>query len=242
MKKIPLIAGMVMLVCGQYVFAEGTTTARLDSCIAYYEDGDYQKAADSIKALLPLISDRLQEAEAYKYLGFSYVMLDLINKAKDFFRVALEKFPQMVIDTLEVPPNISIVFKQAKLETQMEKGEILDKKVQAKNTKRTVLASVLTSAGAVSLGAGGYFLFRGYKAWKNYGDVTDDVVDYQNVMDQYWRDKNKFLIIGGCATGVAAVSLFSGIRMLVRKPAQKDAPQKVGIRVDGNSFALTVSF
>jgi tetratricopeptide (TPR) repeat protein len=241
-EKIPLIAGIFVLVCGQYVFAQGTTTARLDSCIAYYEDGDYQKTADSIKALLPLISDRRQEAEAYKYLGFSYVMLDLINKAKDFFRVALEKFPQMVIDTLEVPPNISIVFKQAKLETQMEKGEILDKKVQEKNTKRTVLASVLTTAGVACTGAGGFFLYKGYSSYKKYGDVAETDPDYNALLDKYWSEKNTNLIIGGCATGAAAVSLYFGIRMLVKKHAQKDAPQKVGIRVDGNSFTLAVSF
>jgi tetratricopeptide (TPR) repeat protein len=244
-KKIPLIAGIFVVVCGQYVFAGGTTSARLDSCIAYYEDGDYQKAADSIKALLPLISDRLQEAEAYKYLGFSYVMLDLINKAKDFFRVALEKFPQMVIDTLEVPPNISIVFKQAKLETQMEKGEILDKKVQESTTKRTALASVLTSTGALCLGGGGYFVFRGYKAWKDYKNVTEDVPDYEEVMNKYWRDKNKFLIIGGSASGAGLAALGCGIWMFVHKPAQKDKkepPKKVGINADGNGVFLTINF
>jgi tetratricopeptide (TPR) repeat protein len=249
-KKISLIAGIIMLMCGQYVFAEGPTTARLDSCIAYYEDGEYQKAADSIKALLPLISDRRQEAEAYKYLGFSYVMLDLINKAKDFFRVALEKFPQMVIDTLEVPPNISIVFRQAKLETQMEKGEILDKKDQESKTKRTVFASLLTGTGAVSALAGGFFIFKGIKALQNYNKIdtiyaAEHPDTYKADLDRYWSEKTKNLIIGGCATGAGAAALSFGIWMLVKKPAtaKKDVPQKkVGVIYDGDSFALTVSF
>jgi tetratricopeptide (TPR) repeat protein len=234
-KTLLMMTGTVLFVFGQYVFADEATTARLDTCKAYYEDGDYQKAADSIKALLPLISDRREEAEAYKYLGFSYVMLDLINKAKDFFRVALEKFPQMMIDTLEVPPNISIVFKQAKLETQMEKGEILDKKVQAKNTSRIVLGSFLTAAGAVSTGTAGYFFYKGFKDRDTYRNATEG-------FDNKWSTMQNDFIIGGCATGVAAAALFFGTRLLFKKPAQKDAPQKVGIRVDGNSFALTVLF
>lgn len=236
-KTLLMMTGTLMFVFGQYVFAADATTARLDSCKAYYEDGDYQKAADSIKALLPLISDRRDEAEAYKYLGFSYVMLDLINKAKDFFRVALEKFPQMMIDTLEVPPNISIVFKQAKLETQMEKGEILDKTIQGKKTKRTVFASLLTAAGTLSAGAGGYFLYKGFQAHSDYVNATDSAD-----CDRYWKDMSKDFIIGGCATGVAAAALYFGIRMFVKKPAQQAASQKVGIRVNGNSFALTVLF
>ncbi|MBN2189210.1 MAG: hypothetical protein JW699_07135 [Chitinispirillaceae bacterium] len=241
MKKIPLIAGILMLICGQYVFADETTTARLDSCIAFYEDGDYQKAADSIKALLPLIADRLEEAEAYKYLGFSYVMLDLINKAKDFFRVALEKFPQMVIDTLEVPPNISIVFKQAKLETQMEKGEILDKKVQESRTKKTVIGALVTATGAVCLGVGGYFIYKGLQVNSDYQNEQNPNADF----DWYIKIRNQDYLMGGCASGAGLAALGYGIWMLVQKPAQKDKkepPKKVGIRVDGNSFALTVSF
>jgi len=42
------------------------TKGRLDTCVSYYRDGDYQKTADSIKALLPLIADKREEAEAYK--------------------------------------------------------------------------------------------------------------------------------------------------------------------------------
>jgi tetratricopeptide (TPR) repeat protein len=233
-----LIAGAILLAGGRYAAADETTTARLDSCIIYYEDGDYEKAADSIKALLPLISDRREEAEAYKYLGFSYVMLDLINKAKNFFRVALEKFPQMVIDTLEVPPNISIVFRQAKLETQMEKGEILDKKVQERRTKRTVLASLLTATGAVGLGAGGYFVYKGLQVNRDYQNEKDRTADF----DWYINTRNRDYLMGGCASGAGLAALGCGVWMLLHRPAAKDTPKKFGIRSDWNSFALTVSF
>jgi hypothetical protein len=239
-KKTALIAGIIILLCGQYVFADKVTSSRLDTCISYYQDGEYQKAADSIKALLPLISDRREEAEAYKYLGFSYVMLDLINKAKDFFRVALDKFPQMVIDTLEVPPNISIVFKQAKLESQMEKGDILDKSVQQKNTKRVVSASLLTGTGALCAGAGAYFLFQGFQAHRNY-DTKDPNADFDHLYNVMNRD---FIIAGGSA-GVAAATLYFGLRLFFKKPAGQtppSSPKKIGIFLDDNSVALTVLF
>ena len=238
-KKILLAAVTALLVSVNYVVAEEGTTVRLDSCISYYMDGEYQKAADSIKALLPLISDRREEAEAYKYLGFSYVMLDLINKAKDFFRVALEKFPQMVIDTLEVPPNISIVFKQAKIESQLEKGEILDKSVQGKNTRRVVVSSVLTGAGALCAAAGGFFVYKGFKAHKDYKSAaTPEDCDY------FWNAMKKDYIVGGSAGGVALPALFFGIKMFLSKPAaQTDAPPpKAGINASGNSVSLTFRF
>jgi hypothetical protein len=241
-KKTALIAGIIMVVCGRYVFADQATTARLDSCISYYQDGDYQKAADSIKGLMPLISDRREEAEAYKYLGFSYVMLDLINKAKDFFRVALEKFPQMVIDTLEVPPNISIVFRQAKLESQVEKGEFLDKNLQESKTKRTVFASLLTATGAISAGAGGYFLFKGLQANSDYKNEKNPNADF----DGYIKTRNQGYIIAGCATGVAAATLYFGLRLFFKKAAGQKAaspsPKKLGLFFEGNSVALTVPF
>lgn len=237
MNRTALITGAIILMAGQFVFADQASKTRLDSCVSYYQDGEYQKAADSIKALLPLISDRREEAEAYKYLGFSYVMLDLIEKAKEFFRVALEKFPQMVIDTLEVPPNITIVFRQAKLETQLEKGEINDKKVDEKQQRhnRVVFASILTATGAVSALAAGYFFFEGHKEHSDYEKPAS-----QTVLDNHWSAMQKDLIIGGCVTAFAAVDLFFGFRLFAKKTP--NAPQKVGLIIEGNRIALAGEF
>jgi tetratricopeptide (TPR) repeat protein len=223
---------MLMLVAGQRVIAGDVTKTRLDACVSYYQDGDYQKAVDSIKTLLPLISDRREEAEAYKYLGFSYVMLDLIDKAKEFFRVALEKFPQMVIDTLEVPPNITIVFKQAKLETQLEKGEMFDKTVQDKNQKRIVLGALCTSTGVIGTGVGGYFLYRGFKARRDYKNATAD-------FDSYWNTMKRSFLIGGCATAVGGLDLTLGLYLLIKKPAQQ---KKVSMTTTGNGITLQWRF
>jgi tetratricopeptide (TPR) repeat protein len=247
-KRLFLLCGAIVFGAGQYVIADEATKARLDTCVSYYKDGDYQKAADSIKALLPLIADRREEAEAYKYLGFSYVMLDLIEKAKDFFRVALEKFPKMVIDTLEVPPNITIVFRQAKLETQLEKGEIGNQKMSEDNQKRkrTVFASLLTATGGIGTIAGGYFLYKGIQAWHNYKNIDTTYVSehpgYKDDLNRYWSDKNKDFIIAGCATGVAAVTLYFGLRLFFKKTVPQPSPQKVGVHVEGNSIVLYMRF
>ena len=223
----------------QAVFADASTQVKLDSCVLFYQDGDYQRAVDSLKALLPLISDRHEEAEAYKYLGFSYVMLEKIDKAREFFRVALDKFPQMVIDTLEVPPNISVVFKQTKLESQMEKGEILDKSVQERSQKRAVVATVLTATGAASAGVSGYFFYRANQSHSDYTGITETFPTYQDDLDRYWGQMRRQLIIGGCCAGVAAVNLSLGIYLFLKKPVK---PKKTGLLMDGDRICLEWRF
>ncbi|MGA2507989.1 MAG: tetratricopeptide repeat protein [Chitinispirillaceae bacterium] len=237
MNRSVLIMGFIVLMTAQIVSADGSTKARLDTCVSYYQDGEYQKAADSIKALLPLVSDRREEAEAYKYLGFSYVMLDLIDKAKEFFRVALEKFPQMVIDTLEVPPNITIVFRQAKLETQLEKGEINDKKLDEKQQRhnRVVFASILTATGVVSAAVAGYFFYEAHHEHSQY-----ELPATQTEFDNHWSAMQRDVIIGGCATAFTAVDLFFGFRLFAKKPL--NSPQKVGLIIEGNRVALAGEF
>lgn len=215
--------------------ADESTKIKLDSCVGYFEDGEYQRAVDSLKALLPMIANEQEEAEAYKYLGFSYVMLDMINKAKDFFRVALEKFPQMVIDTLEVPPNIAIVFKQTQIEAKMAKGEIVDKDLQRRSEKRIIIASVLTVTGAITGGVGGYYLYRGYTSYRNYkeyskpdGDVIDSLVN--KYTKEYW--------IGGTATGFGIINLGIATWLFVKKTDYK----KISFYSDPGSFGLVWRF
>jgi hypothetical protein len=164
-------------------------------------------------------------------------MLDLIDKAKEFFRVALEKFPQMAIDTLEVPPNITIVFRQAKLETQLEKGEINDKKIDEKQQRhnRVVFASILTATGAVSVAAGGYFFYEARHEHSQY-----ELPATQTELDSHWSAMQRDLIIGGCVTAFAAVDLFFGLRLFAKKPP--NSPQKVGIIIEGNRIALERAF
>jgi tetratricopeptide (TPR) repeat protein len=237
-KHLPLIMGTFMLVMGHTAAAEGPAKSRLDSCISYYKDGDYQKAVDSIMVLLTLISDRREEAEAYKYLGFSYVMLDKIDKAKEYFGVALEKFPRMTIDTLEVPPNIVAVFKLARFETG---GKEPQEKAAPKPAPKPALASALTAIGTISAGVGGYFFYKAYQAHREYRNVNYAHTLYPD-FDTPWNRMKRDLIIGSCAAGAAAVSLYFGLRLLFRKPAEPASSQKLGVTFEGNGIAVTAEF
>lgn len=221
----------ILLFLFQIVAAEGPAKAKLDSCIVYYQNGEYQKTVDSIKAIIPLLSDKRDEAEAYKYIGFSYCMLDMINKAKDFFKVALEKFPQLMIDTLEVPPNITIVFKQTQIETQMEKGELIQKDKQGTSP---VIATIFGSVGVVSGAVGGYFLYSGIKAHQSYRKLGKD-----SPLDQFdlyaKRQKNDF-IIGGATLGFACANVIAAVWFIAKKPPSKKPHASLDIQGNGVLF------
>ncbi|MBN2036658.1 MAG: hypothetical protein JW768_07960 [Chitinispirillaceae bacterium] len=237
MARVVIIAVWFLGICS-VSFADESTKAKLDSCILYYQDGEYQKTVDSLKALLPLISNRQEEIEAYKYLGFSYVMLDMISKAKEFFRVALEKFPAMVIDTLEVPPNITIVFKQTQLETKMAKGDILDKDVQRRNEKRVITATVIAATGTVAAGVGGYFCYRGYRSRDHYFNVNAEDPDRQEQLD-YWGEKfQRELLIGGVTAGTGVIELGLATWLFFRKPA----PKKISAFYEDGVFGVVWRF
>ncbi|MGA2506681.1 MAG: tetratricopeptide repeat protein [Chitinispirillaceae bacterium] len=236
MKRSLFAIGTFFIVAG-HAAAGVQTKDRLDTCVSYYRDGDYQKAADSIKALLPLIADKREEAEAYKYLGFSYVMLDRTDKAKEYFGVAIEKFPQMTIDTLEVPPNISNVFKQVRAETQAGAGE---RKVQGKKGGRVALASLMTATGAIGVGAGVFFFHKAYRAHRDYENTIND-------FDPPWVRMRNNVILGSCVTALAAADLYFGLRLFLKKPATPATPaspasQKIGMVVSGDRVALSIDF
>jgi tetratricopeptide (TPR) repeat protein len=215
--------------------ADESTKIKFDSCIGYFTDGEYQRAVDSLKVLLPMIANRHEEAEAYKYLGFSYVMLDMIPKAKDFFRVALEKFPQMTIDTLEVPPNIAIVFKQTELESKMAKGEIVDKDLQRRNEQRIIVASVLTVTGTIAGCMGGYYLYQGYKTHRKYQDIpTADQTRRDSLAGKY----SKEYWIGGTAFGFGIINLGLATWLFSKKPSH----EKITLYSDPGGIGLVWRF
>jgi hypothetical protein len=237
----------IILLCGGYVAAaeKAPRQMKLDSCIGYYQDGEYQKAVDSLKALIPLITDSRQEAEAYKYIGFSFVMLDMINKAKEFFKVALDKFPQMVIDTLEVPPNITIVFKQTKMEKQVEKGDLLDKENQARGQRRTMAGTIFGSVGIVSCGVGVYYLFKGSQDYKTYSDWGRSGTqtlppNYLDTLDYYKQKSNRELLIGGIGCGFGCINLAAAAYLLFKKDPQ-DKP-RLGIFIGPNCGTIVYDF
>jgi tetratricopeptide (TPR) repeat protein len=205
--------------------------ACIETSISDYKDGDYQKAADSLQAILPSLTVPKDQMEAYKYLGFSYGMLNLIDKSKTVFKTALEKYPSMDIDTLEVPPNIAIIFKQAKLEKKIERidaSNIGNPRIIASNTvtpriiveKRNVVAPVfLLSVAILSAGASGNLFYYGNQQYQKYTSV--DAPD-QNVLDRYYAGYRNAYIAGAACAGLTAVLLPVSIYLFVKK----DHPKK----------------
>jgi tetratricopeptide (TPR) repeat protein len=202
---------------------EGPGHSRLEFCISDYKDGDYQKAADSLQVLLPLLSDPEDQVEAYKYLGFSYGMLNRIEKSKTIFKTVLEKFPGMDIDTLEVPPNIAIIFKQAKLERKIETIDTLNSaKPRIVVQKRNIVAPVLLLTGAIlSAGAGGNLFYYGNQQYQKYKSLDNPD---QNALDRYYSDYRNSYIAGAACAGVSAVLLPVSLYLFMKKDhGKKDA-------------------
>jgi tetratricopeptide (TPR) repeat protein len=178
---------------------------RLNSCISLYKDGDYQKAADSLQKLVPLLTNPEDQMEAYKYLGFSYGMLNWIDKSKEAFKTVLKKYSSMDIDTLEVPPNIAIIFKQAKLERKLETIDTTKtgKTYLIVQRKNIVLPTVLLSVAIVSAGAGANLLYYGNQQYQKYKSVnTPD----QKVLDRYFTN-SLYAYAGGAACEVVTCVL-----------------------------------
>ena len=226
-KRIPILPAFISLVlCVPFkVLPSETNPAheRLSACISEYEDGNYQTAADSLKALLPALSDPVDQIEAYRYLGYSYGMLNWIDKSKKVFKTALGKFPNMDIDTLEVPPNITIIFKQAKLERKIE---MLDTARAAQPKiivqKRNVLAPVLLlSLGIVSAAASINLFVYGSQQHQKYLSVnTPD----QHELDMYFSNYRTSFIAGAACAGVTLVCIPVSLHLFLKKGDHKKTP------------------
>jgi hypothetical protein len=201
---------------------EISSHAKLESFISYYEDGEYKKAADSLGALLPSVASGRDEMDAYKYLGFSFAMLNWVDKSKETFKTALKKFPRMDIDTLEVPPNIAIIFKQAKLERRLETIDTLSmrKPVVVVERRNVALPTVLLSISIVSAVVGAELFYNGFQQYQQYTSVnTPD----QSVLDKYYSNARNAYIGGAACAVVTAVLVPVSLYLFLKKepPAKK---------------------
>ncbi len=222
--RIPITFGAAFRVYSVLLILIGTVGAadnsnaesvenRLEGFIIYFEDGEYTKAADSLEVLLPDIDDPVLEARAYKYLAFSNVMLDRINEAKVLFAVALEKHPDLAVDTLAVPPNVTIVFRQAKLEKEMK----LEKARNSPEIRRMRLLGAGTlSGGLLSLAAGTYFMYDSYSQYQKYMGVESSDPNALKVMDEYYDSHRRSYIAGGIFGGVGIIMVPVSIYLFSR--------------------------
>ena len=210
-----------MCLCRVGAFAQGESArSRLESFVSFYKDGEYQRTADSLQALIPLLADSADLVEGYKYLGFSFGMLNWIDKSKEVFKTAMEKYPDMDIDTLEVPPNITLIFKQAKLEKKIEKIDTLKTLppriiVQKKNVLAPVL---LLSAGIVTAAASADLFYYGNQEYQKYRSFsTPD----QHELDRLYANFRNSIIAGAACAALTAVLVPFSIHLFVKKEGGK---------------------
>jgi len=148
--RVHLVA-TVFLCAAAAAPASNAIGARLDSCVQYYESGEYLKAIDSLNPIFPVLSSE-QEQRAYRCLALSYAMLQMTARAQLVFDAALERYPSLRIDSLEVPPRIWTVFE----ETRLARETSAVRKARVRKNVQISMASVILAASAVGLWGGGY--------------------------------------------------------------------------------------
>ena len=192
---------------------------KLESCIVNYENGEYQKTADSLERLAPALSSPEHQMEAYKYLAYSYGMLNRIEKSKTIFKLVLKKYPNMNIDTMEAPPNIAIIFKQVKLENKIETmNSSHPKAIIVVQKKNVVLPVVVLSCSIMFAGASADLFYYGNQQHQKYNSVnTPD----QGLLDVYYSKYRNATIAGAVSAGAAVVLLPVSLYLFTKKEHSK---------------------
>ncbi len=213
--------------------APSVSRYKLNLCIAEYRDGYYSRAIECIDSVLPIMENQSDSLEAYKMLAQSYGMLNQITKAKEYFSLIIEKDSSM-IDTLELPPNISLVYNQVLLEkkiSQMESIRTTDTVTIQEKKGNVVVPAVLLSSAVVSLGGGG---FCGYKA---YTIRKDNLKTGNNhfISDGKITKYSLFLAGGAGCAAVAGVTTVLFVR-IIKKGTQ---PQ---VYSSGNGLTVVLDF
>jgi tetratricopeptide (TPR) repeat protein len=190
------------------------------SCVSFFRNGEYEKAIDCLTLLILYTHNGDDSVAIYKYLGFSYGMLGRIDPAKENFNCALNKLPDLQIDTLECPPNISIIFNQVKLERKIAKIDTttLAKKVEVMQKRSPFVPVLLLTTAVVSAGAGGYYYYSGNTLHDKYLALnTPD----QGLMDKYYNNFKSAYIKSAVCFGVSAVLLPVSTYLFLRKGPSK---------------------
>ena len=182
------------------------STEGVGSCVSIFKNGDYEKAIDCLTLLILYTHNSNDSIAIFKYLGFSYGMLGRIDRAKENFSNALNKLPDLQIDTLECPPNISIIFNQVKLERKIAKIDTATpvKKVEVVQKKNPFVPVLLLTMAVVSAGAGGYYYYSGNTLHDTYRAL--DTPD-QKLLDASYNNFKNAYIKSAVFFGVSAVLL-----------------------------------
>jgi tetratricopeptide (TPR) repeat protein len=200
---------------------QNDSTEGVGSCVSIFKNGDYEKAIDCLTLLILYTHNGNDSIAIFKYLGFSYGMLGRIDRAKENFSSALNKQPDLQIDTLECPPNISIIFNQVKLErkiARIDTAVTLAKKVEVAPKKNPLAPILLLTGAVVSAGAGGYYYYSGNTLHDTYRAL--DTPDQKLLDASYNNFKNAYIKSAVCF-GVSAVLLPVATYLFLRKGHSK---------------------
>lgn len=176
------------------------------SCISLYKNGEYENAMDCLKLLIPYAHTVKDSVVIFKFMGFCNGMLGKIDQAKENFISVLNKLPDLQIDTLEVPPNISIIFNQVKLEQKTPKVDTVTvvKRVEVSQKKSPFIPVMLLAIAVASAGAGGYYYYSGNTLRDKYRALD---TPNQVLMDKSYNDFKNAYIKSAVCFGVSAVLL-----------------------------------
>jgi hypothetical protein len=220
--KIKLLLSILFWVIDIYpAHGENADYDGLEACLSFYKNGEYEKAIDCLTLMQSHPLDSRSGITIFKYLGYSYGMLGGIDQAKKSFTGALSMFPEMQIDTLECPPNISIIFNQVKLERKIAQINSVtpasatpDKKVEVTRKKSPFVPVLLVTLAVVSAGAGGYYYYSGNTFREKYRAI--DVPD-QGLMDHYYSNYKNAYITSGVFLGLSAIVISVSTYGFIRK-------------------------
>jgi len=207
---------------------------RFTFCISSFREGYYQKTIDCLNDLMVTLNNRSDTIEALKYLGFCNGMLNRIDQAKDFFNEALDKDPDMELDTLEFPPNITLIYNQIKLERKLQKID----SVPLVKKKSPVIPVLMLGAGLVTAVPGGYFLMHAKDLYDVYNQKNPP--RSQSTLDKEWSSYTSSLIKGCVFGGVSAVLLPVSLYLLLHN--EKGPGKNVSLMVEKDRLVVAYSF
>jgi tetratricopeptide (TPR) repeat protein len=214
---------------------ESISSDGLKFCILDYRNGYYNRAVDCINDVLPKLTTLHDSLESYKMLALSYGMSNQIEKAREYFRIALEKDSTMDIDTLAFPPNIALIYTQVKQERKISRieGASSPQPVTIDHRKKNVAAKVLLLSSAVmSAGGGAGLYYNGYLARNEYSSLKNN----QALIDRTWQEFTYSIAGGVGCTILAGFSTWFFLRVI-----NQDDPA-VSISGWKNGIALIYKF
>lgn len=201
-------------------------------CISTLREGYYQKTIDCLNDLMITLHARSDTVVALKYLGFCYGMLNRIDLAKEYFNKGLEKDPAMELDTLEFPPNITLIYNQLKLERKLQK---LDTGLAAER-KSPIVPLLMLGGGLVTAVAGGYFLMHAKDLYATY-QKTDPP---QSAIEKAYNSYQSELIKGCVFSGVSVILLPVSLYLLLHD--DKRSKKRVSLMVGQDHITFVYAF